>query len=127
MSFIAPEHVFLALVALDEGEAGSVMAAMGLDARALAAEAVRRLRGEAEGEGARAPAGARAGVGAPARRSGGGGGGDGPKALDEFCADLCAAAAAGRVDPVIGRGAEVKRVAQVRRHLYCYDFSCFSC
>jgi ATP-dependent Clp protease ATP-binding subunit ClpA len=33
---------------------------------------------------------------------------DGPKALDEFCKDLCAEVRAGRIDPVIGRESEVR-------------------
>lgn len=36
---------------------------------------------------------------------------DGPKALDEFCKDLCAEVRAGRIDPVIGRESEVCRRA----------------
>ena len=37
----------------------------------------------------------------------------GSKALDEFCRDLCAEARENRLDPVIGRSAEVARVMQI--------------
>ncbi len=40
---------------------------------------------------------------------------EGPKALEEFCRDLCADVRAGRIDPVIGRETEVR--AGARLHL----------
>lgn len=38
---------------------------------------------------------------------------DGPKALDEFCRDLCAEVRQNKIDPVIGREREVARVMQI--------------
>lgn len=38
---------------------------------------------------------------------------DGPKALDEFCRDLCEEVRQNKIDPVIGREREVARVMQI--------------
>lgn len=109
MSFIAPEHIFLAVAASREGPAVGVMAAMGLDVERLKDEAERRLKGEAEGEGLRNKVAAAAAAGTSSRA----GKKDGPSALEEFCRNLNEEAAAERTDPVIGRTKEVARVAQI--------------
>ena len=79
------------------------LAALGADADALRAEAARRAKGDADAADAAAAA-----AGAKRRRER-----DGPKALEEFCRDLCAEARAGRIDPVVGRESEVARVVQI--------------
>ncbi len=50
MSFIAPEHIFLALLAASDGEARTLFAALRLDSEACRAQALARLKGESEGE-----------------------------------------------------------------------------
>ena len=106
MSFIAPEHIFLALVASEDEGAQGLLRELGLDGAMLQTEAIRRLKGELEGEDTRNKV--TAASSATSTR-----GSDDPKALDEFCRDLCAQARAGRIDPVIARSNEVARVAQV--------------
>jgi ATP-dependent Clp protease ATP-binding subunit ClpC len=53
MSFIAPEHIFLALLNASADDIEQLMTALGLQAPVLQTEALRRLKGEAEGEGTR--------------------------------------------------------------------------
>jgi ATP-dependent Clp protease ATP-binding subunit ClpC len=106
MSFIAPEHILLAILSCSDSDLAVLLHELGAQPEQLRAEALRRLRGEAESEGARRKVSASP----SAPRSAGK---DGPKALDEFCRDLCAEAAANRTDPVIGRTKEVARVAQI--------------
>ena len=53
MSFIAPEHLLLALLSVGDAGSRRLLAGLALDGDALRAEALRRLKGEAEGEGAR--------------------------------------------------------------------------
>lgn len=110
MSFIAPEHIFLAVLASEDANSIEFLNKLGADVERLQAEAMRRLRGEAEGEGARKKVAAASEAAATGGR---GGKSSDPKALEEFCRDLCALAKANRMDPVIGRTKEVARVAQV--------------
>lgn len=108
MSFIAPEHIFLAVIASDDQEVNELIQGLSMDVDRLKVEALRRLRGEAEGEGIRnriVPASETTAVGSRSKRE--------PGALDEFCRDLCAEAAENRLDPVIGRFKEVARMAQI--------------
>jgi hypothetical protein len=60
---------------------------LGADLDALRAEAARRVKGDGDADAAKK------------RRDK-----DAPRALDEFCRDLCAEVRAGRIDPVGGRG-----------------------
>ena len=115
MSFIAPEHIFLAAVVCEDPEAMALVTELGLDVTRLKSEALRRLRGEAEGEGTRRRIAAASTSSSQTSSSTQTARKDSqqPSALDEFCRDLCAEAAANRTDPVIGRTQEVARVAQI--------------
>ena len=89
---------------LSQGDCAArrALAAAGADVDALKAEAARRLKG------------AQADAEPPKKRRAASSASDkGPKALEEFCRDLCAEARAGRIDPVIGRDKEVARVMQI--------------
>ena len=109
MSFISPEHVFLATANCDDTDVAALMNELGIDVPLLKTEATRRLRGEAEGEGAPTKKiASQTGVATRSFSST-----SASKALDEFCRDLCAEAAANRTDPVIGRSKEVARVVQI--------------
>ncbi len=107
MSFIAPEHIFIAVIACDDQETNDLIQGLSMDTERLKVEALRRLRGETEGEGASKRILSASGAGAS-----GGSNGE-PAALGEFCRDLCAEAAGNRLDPVIGRQKEVTRMAQI--------------
>jgi hypothetical protein len=56
MSFIAPEHIFLAVLTAGGEDSRRLFARLGLDTERLQTEALRRLKGEAESEGAAATA-----------------------------------------------------------------------
>lgn len=107
MSFIGPEHILLAVLSSDDPDLKSFLQQLAVPVTELKAEALRLLRGEAEVEGSRKKLSAATDEpkSRPAR--------DGPKALDEFCRDLCAEAAVNKIDPIIGRSKEVARVAQI--------------
>ena len=107
VNYISPEHVLVALLAPGAGgRARALVGALGVDADALKAKAVTKLRGEADGGGGasrqRAAAGGRAS-----------GGGDTKSVLAELTRDMCEEARCGRTDPVIGRDSEVCRTVQI--------------
>ncbi|KAL4441273.1 hypothetical protein ABPG77_011510 [Micractinium sp. CCAP 211/92] len=101
MSFITPEHILLALLAVGDTTSRALFEGLSLDTDRLKAEAVKRLKIENEGEGRRKV------VAASDRKK------EGSSALDEFCRDLTAEAAQQRTDPVIGRQKEVVRISQI--------------
>ena len=111
MSFIAPEHIFLAAIVCDDKEAMELIHGLSMDTDRLKVEALRRLRGEAEGEGIRKRILSASESAASGGRSGSSK--NEPGALDEFCRDLCAEAEKNKLDPVIGRFKEVARMAQI--------------
>ncbi|CAM6088346.1 unnamed protein product [Calypogeia fissa] len=115
-NYIAPEHIALALLAVDDGGASMVIDRLGLSKDKLHSEAANRLQGELAKEGRAAsssvalPAKAAAGAttstkGSRSRKDKG--------ALNDFCVDLTARASEGKIDPVIGRDKEVQRVVQI--------------
>lgn len=120
MTFIAPEHVLIALLSINDDDTQAVIDLCGMDISQLCKEALSRLQGEADSEGggtlssmdARTVAAQSVGAGSVSASSTGGGDSKTP-ALDEFCRDLCAEAATDKTDPVIGRDKEVARVAQI--------------
>lgn len=109
MSFIAPEHIFLALLTAGGGDTRALFARLGVDTDLLQSEAMRRLKGEAESEGASGMAAAKKVASGSEKR----GGDEKEEVLKEFCRDLCEEAKAQRTDPVIGREKEVVRITQI--------------
>lgn len=107
MSFIAPEHLLLAVLSAGDSDSRRLLGGLGLDPDGLRKESLRRLKGEAEGEGRK-----KVSV-APPQRGRSSSGSEGTPALDEFTRDLCKEAAEARTDPVIGRRTEVLRVTQI--------------
>lgn len=99
VNFIAPEHILLAMLNIHESGCRKVLESVSLDCDALKQEAHRRLKGDIDAD---APRKRRA-----ANEK------EGPKALDEYCRDLCADVRAGRVDPVLTREKEITRVTQI--------------
>jgi len=114
MSYLAPEHIALALLVADDGGVTSILKRHGVSKETVKKEAMRRLRGEQEKEQGKAGAAAGAGASAGAARAGAGAGaGAESTALRDFCVDLTARAEEGATDPVIGRDREVARVMQI--------------
>ncbi|XP_023744071.1 chaperone protein ClpD, chloroplastic [Lactuca sativa] len=111
--FIAPEHIAIGLLTVDDGSAGRVLKKLGADLNHLADVAVSRLQGELAKDG-REPTkmlknssfGNKTSVRSPEKAKG-------KSALDQFCVDLTASASNGRIDPVIGRDNEVERIVQI--------------
>ena len=85
------EHLWLALLREDEGVAARVLQDMGMDLRTMRENIRARLKetkGDAKGEG-------------------------GTPMLDKYTRDLTAAAAQGKLDPVIGRENEIERLVGI--------------
>ncbi|CAI5982732.1 unnamed protein product [Closterium sp. NIES-65] len=125
-NFIAPEHLAVALVQVEQEGAALVMASLGVQQHRLHEAALARLKGELDRDGRSSesisnpssrPATSPTSPGSkppssPVRK------GRGKKAaqqsaLEQFCTDLTAMAVQGEIDPVIGREAEVARVVQI--------------
>lgn len=117
-NFIAPEHIAIGLLTVDDGNANRVLKRLGVNVNNLATAAVSRLQGELAKEG-REPASTAfkrsrdnifpekvAHAKSPERATE-------KNALDLFCVDLTARASNGSIDPVIGRDTEVQRVIQI--------------
>ncbi|MFL6070845.1 MAG: ATP-dependent chaperone ClpB [Actinomycetes bacterium] len=90
-SFVSTEHLLLALAAVP-GEASEVLSSAGASEQAIG-DALERVRGSARVTSAD-PEGTF-------------------QALDKYGVDLTARAREGKIDPVIGRDAEIRRVVQV--------------
>lgn len=101
-NFVSPEHLLLALIEIGEGVAIRVLQNLGVDS-----ERVRSQLVEALGDMATVSAGYRP-ERSPASRSA-----SRTTMLDEFATNLTKLAAEGKLDPVVGRQAEIQRVIQI--------------
>jgi ATP-dependent Clp protease ATP-binding subunit ClpC len=90
--FISVEHLLIAVTGETQGETGLIMKEMGVD-REKVYDAVKELRGSHRVEDRRAESKYRS--------------------LEKYGRDLTELAAAGKLDPVIGREEEIKRVMQI--------------
>eukprot|EP00899_Mesostigma_viride_P017318 jgi/Mesvir1/25588/Mv01816-RA.1 len=107
-NYIAPEHLFLALMIVDDGSVAKVLDSLNVNVEEMQREALAALVKNEEGE--RTWASGRAGVAMEAVGSGAAK----PKGvLADFCLDLTARAREGKIDPVIGRAVEVGRVIEI--------------
>ncbi|HEY3682526.1 MAG TPA: ATP-dependent Clp protease ATP-binding subunit [Streptosporangiaceae bacterium] len=100
-SYIGPEHILLALSANPESAAGRVLGGAGITPGALQ-----------RASSGRAPAGP-GGFAGPGGAGGGGAGGGRTPTLDQYGRDLTELAAAGKLDPVIGRETEIEQTVEV--------------
>ncbi|RYQ94205.1 hypothetical protein Ahy_B08g089088 isoform C [Arachis hypogaea] len=116
--FVAPEHIAVALVKVDDGSASRVLYRLGANGGQLAAVAFSRLQKEIAKDGREPNADSkglhdksiarkRYGAGSSAATT------KEPDAISQFCADLTARASEGLIDPVIGRDTEVQRIVQI--------------
>src|SRR4028119_734156 len=95
-NYIGTEHILLGLIQDDEGVAGKVLQNLGIDRQRVRTQVIRAV-----GEVAAVP---------------GGRGDSGDRkipTLEEFGTNLTKLAAAGKLDPVVGRENEIERVIQV--------------
>lgn len=120
-NFVDPEHIFVALMKVDDGSSARILYRLGSNLDQLAAVAYSRLQKELARDG-REPGYVSNGghnKSIPQRRSGAGSAAqtkdkkDKKSALSLFCVDLTARASAGLIDPVIGREVEVQRIIQI--------------
>ncbi|KAD4889176.1 hypothetical protein E3N88_21249 [Mikania micrantha] len=110
--FIAPEHIAIGLLTVDDGSAGRVLQKLGANLNHLADVAVSRLQGELAKDGREPPASRqmlkKSSFGKNPQENV-----KGKSALDQFCVDLTVNASNGLIDPVIGRDTEVERIVQI--------------
>lgn len=108
-NYIGTEHILLGLLREGEGVAHQVLVKCGVDVKSLRSKVIQLLSGyenaqdEEENTG-----GETVGVGGGYRPQK-----SGSAILDQFGRNLSAAAAAGKLDPVIGRENEMERVMQI--------------
>ncbi|KAK7282161.1 hypothetical protein RIF29_10746 [Crotalaria pallida] len=114
--FIAPEHITVALVKVDDGSASRILYRLAVNPNQLAVAAFSRLQKELAKDG-REP---NMSNGVPNRsvsRKGSDAGSSATtkemSALSQFCVDLTERASEGLIDPVIGREVEVQRIIQI--------------
>ncbi len=98
--YIEPEHLLLSLCQNTESVAYRVMTNLGVDPAKVRTRIIQEI-----GEAAALPAGRRESDREGSRKKG--------KILAEFGNDLTARAAAGKIDPVVGRAKEIERVVQI--------------
>lgn len=98
--YIEPAHLLLSLCQNTESVAYRVLTNLGVDPAKVRTRIIQEL-----GEVAAMPAGKRGSDRDGARKSG--------KILAEFGTDLTDLAAAGKIDPVVGRAKEIERVVQI--------------
>ncbi|CAG9462159.1 unnamed protein product [Pedinophyceae sp. YPF-701] len=116
VNFIGPEHILVAMLKMNDTAAARILLHLGVSVEAVKTEAMRRIAAEADAELGRDPSRAPSRPATAASSSKAGAAPEeeeGPSALDEFATDLTERAAAGKIDPVIGREDETERVIQV--------------
>ncbi|GBG92963.1 hypothetical protein CBR_g57961 [Chara braunii] len=113
-NYVAPEHIAVSLLKSEDAATSQLLERLGLRKDKMLAEAVARLQGELAKDG-RTPLSRTAAL--AGKPSGGLGSSRATRkersALNEFCVDITARAAEGKVDPVIGREKEVQRVVEI--------------
>ena len=101
-NFISPEHILLAISKQQDTLAAKLLVQQNVDLKQLRIEIIKKL-GEQETVAATANKGNSFGF--PGKNK--------PASLQEFSLNLTELAAAGKLDPVVGRGTEIERVVQI--------------
>ncbi len=104
-SYVGTEHLFLALLGNQNNKARAVLEGLKLDPSSIAAN-LRHSLEERRDRGKERPSDGTGDAGPQPKSTG-------TPTLDQFCLDLSARAAKGRLDPVIGRDQEIRRMMQV--------------
>jgi ATP-dependent Clp protease ATP-binding subunit ClpC len=102
-NYVAPEYILLALVRSEAAVGAKVLQALDLDLGHVQAVLLEALAAEAKVPAGRRSQPDRAAASASGAKS----------VLEEFGTDLTTLAAAGKLDPVIGRQVEIERVVQI--------------
>jgi len=105
--YIGTEHILLALMKDNESAAASALVAVGVDYDTCREEIDRVLRGSESGAQAQQAPGLPEGAQIPGKKK------SKTPFLDHFGRDLTELARAGKLDPIIGRDAEIERVIQI--------------
>ncbi|MBT8402518.1 MAG: ATP-dependent Clp protease ATP-binding subunit [Gemmatimonadetes bacterium] len=110
-SYVGTEHLLLGLLREEKGIAAQVLNSLDVTLEEARAETLKVLGSDVSPS---EPAGI-GGSSSPAAPSGGGKGDKKSKtpALDHFCRDLTELARQGKLDPTIGRAAEIERVIEI--------------
>src|SRR5574340_321726 len=103
-NYIGTEHILLGLIREGEGVAAQVLVKLGADLTRVRQQVIQLLSGYQGKETPEAGTGGRGGESGTPSTS---------LVLDQFGRNLTAAAAEGKLDPVIGREKEIERVMQV--------------
>ena len=106
-NYVGTEHLLMGLLREGDSVAVRLLVQMGINPQELYEEIIRAIGSEPE-----EPDAAGAPLGGGARRQRGGKAGSTPT-LNQFGRDLTEQAKNGRLDPVIGRSAEIERVIQI--------------
>ncbi len=106
-NYIGTEHILLGLIREGEGVAAQVLVKLGADLNRVRQQVIQLLSGYQGKEGGGEPAGS------GTRTTGETGTPSTSLVLDQFGRNLTAAAAQGKLDPVIGRAKEIERIMQV--------------
>eukprot|EP00929_Paragymnodinium_shiwhaense_P078901 TRINITY_DN4094_c0_g1_i1.p1 TRINITY_DN4094_c0_g1~~TRINITY_DN4094_c0_g1_i1.p1 ORF type:complete len:1058 (+),score=388.31 TRINITY_DN4094_c0_g1_i1:82-3255(+) len=99
--YIDTSHILLALIKEDDGNANKILGNLSVDSNKVLEELQKELK-QKEGEKALVDVAPR-----------GGGAGGKQATLEEFGRDLTAAAAEGKMDPLVGRAKELERTIQI--------------
>jgi len=105
--YIGTEHILLALMKDNESAAASALAAVGVDYDSCREEIDRVLRGSESTQASPPAPGLPEGAQVPGKKK------SKTPFLDHFGRDLTELARAGKLDPIIGRDAEIERVIQI--------------
>ena len=105
-TYIGTEHLLLGLIREGEGVAAQVLVKLGADLNRVRQQVIQLLSGYQGKEAAAAGVGPSAGGPEAGQQAG-------SLVLDQFGRNLTQAAREGKLDPVIGRSAEIERVMQV--------------
>ena len=110
-SYVGTEHLLLGLLREEKGIAAQVLNSLGVTLEEARAETLKVLGSDVSPS-------EPAGIGGGAQPQGGGSGKGGEKksktpALDHFCRDLTELAKQEKLDPTIGRAAEIERVIEI--------------
>ncbi|HRI44105.1 MAG TPA: ATP-dependent Clp protease ATP-binding subunit [Fimbriimonadaceae bacterium] len=100
-NYIGTEHLLLGLIREGDGLAGRVLAKLGVELERARREVMALQDNESQTKSS------------GGSRTSGGGGGAKTQTLDEFGRDLTELAREGKLDPVVGRQAEIERVMQI--------------
>ncbi|PNY07958.1 chaperone protein ClpD chloroplastic-like [Trifolium pratense] len=115
-NFVDPEHIFVAIIKVDDGSSARILYRLGTNPDQLAAVAYSRIQKELARDGRELGYQSNGMHNKSISKKPDAGSATKTKektALSQFCVDLTARASLGLIDPVIGREVEVQRIIQI--------------